>query len=199
MKRGIILIHEFWGINDQMKRVADRLRKEGFEVLLADLYNGEVAKSAEEARAMKDAVDDGEALIALDRCVKELEEKGIARDKIAIWGFCMGGSFSYLAAASGMKIGAFVIYYGSRISANERVSEKISSPVLGIFGALDKAIPMDLVNAFKSALDKLGVVNEVYIFSDADHAFFNDERASYNEKAAKDAWERTLAFLNENL
>ncbi len=199
MKKGIILVHEFWGVNEQMKRVAERLEKEGFEVLLADLYKGKVAKTAEEARAMKDDVRDDEALQILESGVKELESRGIARDKIAIWGFCMGGSFSYLAAASGMKIGAFVIFYGSRISADEGKSVKIEAPILGVFGAMDKAIPAELVNAFRSALDKLSKPNEIHIYSDADHAFFNEERASYNEKAAKDAWERTLSFLNKHL
>ena len=152
MKRGIILIHEFWGVNSQMKKVAERLAKGGFRVVLADLYKGKIAQNVDEARAMKDAIKDDEAAEVLKNCVSKLVSEGIKSENIAIWGFCMGGSFSYLAAVSGMKIGAFVIYYGSRISDDKGKLANICAPILGVFGGLDKAIPRDLVLRFGQAL-----------------------------------------------
>ena len=199
MKKAIILIHEFWGVNGQMHKVADRLRAEGFEVVLADLYKGKVAENVEEARAMKDAVKDEDALNVLKNEVTNLKDVGFASENIAIWGFCMGGSFSFLAACSGMEIGAYVIYYGSRISDDKNILENINSPIMGVFGGLDKAIPRELVVRFGQALEDLKKTNEIDIYEDADHAFFNDERASFNEKAAKEAWQKTLAFLNAHL
>lgn len=199
MKKAIILIHEFWGVNAQMERVASRLRAEGFEVRLADLYGGKVAQSVEEARAMKDAVRDEEALEILKSEVRKLGDEGIGAEDVAIWGFCMGGSYSFLAAASGLKIGAYIVYYGSRISADENLISRINTPLLGVFGGQDKAIPQGQVLAFKAALEKRRLACEVYIYEDADHAFFNDERPSYNPTAAQDAWERTLAFLQKHL
>ena len=199
MKKAIILIHEFWGVNEQMKKVANRIRGEGYEVVLADLYNGKVTQNVEEARAMKDAVKNDEALKVLQNEVANLKDVGIHPENIAIWGFCMGGSYSFLAACSGMKVGAFVIYYGSMISDDKEMLAKISSPVIGVFGGLDKAIPVERVNGFKNALTALGKQSEVHIYEDADHAFFNSERPSYNEKAAKDAWEKTISFLDKNL
>lgn len=199
MQKGIILIHEFWGVNGQIKKVAGRLEGESFRVIQADLYKGKIAQNVEEARAMKDAIKDDEALEVLKNCMWKLGEEGIPPEKVAIWGFCMGGSFSYLAAINGIKAGAYIIYYGSRISDDRAKLANISAPVMGVFGGLDKAIPRDLVSRFGQALEDLGKTNEIDIYDDADHAFANEERASYNAKAAKDAWQKTLAFLNKNL
>lgn len=199
MKKAIILIHEFWGVNAQMERVASRLRAQGFEVRLADLYGGKIAQSVEEARTMKDAVRDADALDVLKGEIEKLGEEGIPAEDVAIWGFCMGGSFSFLAAASGLKIGAYIVYYGSRISPDENLISKINTPLLGVFGGQDKAIPRELVLAFKTALEKRRLACEVYIYEDADHAFFNDERPSHNPEAAADAWEKTLIFLQKHL
>lgn len=196
--KAIILIHEFWGVNNQMKKVGARIEAEGFKVKYADLYEGKLAQNVDEARKMKEEVRDERALEILNKCVSEFEAEGIAKNEIAIWGFCMGGSFSYLAAISGLKIGGYIIYYGSRISDDKDLLANINSPVLGVFGGLDKAIPRERVEGFRDALAALSKTSAVYIYDDADHAFFNDERPSYNEKAALDAWEKTLAFLRRN-
>lgn len=199
MKKGIILIHEYWGINGQMKKVAKRLEDQGFEVLLADLYKGKLATSPDEGRVMKEAVVDSEAMIVLEGAVSELEKRGIKREHVAVWGFCMGGSFSFLYAVTGAKIGACIIYYGSRISTDRNLISKINVPVMGVFGGSDKAIPRELVKSFGDALEAEKKANEIDIYNDAGHAFFNEERESYNEKAAKDAWEKTLTFLSKHI
>ncbi len=197
--KGIILIHEFWGVIDQIKKTADRIAREGYIVFAADLYGGKVAKSVDEARAMKDAVVDGEALLVIRDDIVELGREGIRPENIAIWGFCMGGSFAYLAAIGGIKAGAYIIYYGSRISDSKEVLRNISAPVLGIFGGADKSIPRETVKRFGEALEDLKKTNEIDIYDDAGHAFANEDRESYNEKAAKDAWQKTIDFLNKSL
>jgi carboxymethylenebutenolidase len=197
--KGVILIHEFWGLNQQIKGVADRLAKEGFTALAVDLYKSKITSNPEEARKLKDAVKDDEALLILREAIRTLGKEGIVNDKIAFWGFCMGGSFSFLAAVNQIPAGAYIIYYGGRISDDESLLKKIQAPILGVFGGLDKGIPKDLVWRFRGNLTKLGKTNEVYIYDDADHAFFNEERPVYNEKAARDAWQKTLVFLNRYL
>lgn len=196
--KAIILLHEFWGLNDQVKRTADRLAKEGFTVLAADLYDGKLTADANEARRLKEEMKMEEALENIRKAASHLGTLGFKPEKIGIWGFCMGGGVVFEAATKGIKAGAYVIYYG-RVLDDEEVLSNIQSPVLGIFGGLDKGIPKDLVFRFRDALKKMEKPVEVYVYDEADHAFANEEQPRYNAKAARDAWQKTISFLNKYL
>src|SRR3989344_8905194 len=196
--KAIILIHEFWGLNEQIKRMAGRLAREGFTVLAVDLYEGKLTVDANEARRLKEEMKTEQALENIRKAVSHLGTLGFKPEKIGICGFCMGGGVAFEAATKGIKAGAYVIYYG-RILDDEEILNNISSPVLGIFGGLDKGIPKDLVLRFRDALKKMEKPSEVYVYDDADHAFANEERPVYHEKAASDAWQKTISFLNKYL
>lgn len=196
---GIVLIHEWWGVNGQIKKMADKIAGEGFMVLAVDLYEGKVAGNAEEASQMKDGVTDEHAFTKMRGAILELEKYGIPSEKIAIWGFCFGGSFAFKAAVENLGAGAYVVFYGSKITDQKEVLARIQKPILGIFGGKDKSIPVTKAETMKNTLTSLGKPNEVYIYPDADHAFMNEERQFYNAEAAKDAWEKTMAFLTKYL
>lgn len=200
-RAGIVLIHEFWGVNNQMKGVADRLAKEGFAALAVDLYEGKIAESADEARKMKDEVlaNEVKALARVSDAVNKLTKEGISKEKIAVWGFCFGGSIAFKSAVADLGAGAYVVYYGGLITDDKNVLEKIQKPILAAFGGLDKSIPTALVESMKKNLDELGKINEVYIYLSADHAFFNEEQSRYNAAASANIWPKTLAFLKKYL
>ncbi|MDP3785118.1 MAG: dienelactone hydrolase family protein [bacterium] len=196
--KAVILVHEFWGLNQQMKNAAGRVAKEGFLTLAVDLYEGKLTADPAEARKLKDGLAEESALENLRDAIKYSQTLGIKPEKIALWGFCMGGGFTFQAATRGVKAGAYVIYYG-RILDDKEILANIQSPLLGIFGGLDQGIPRDLVERFHAALHDLEKPHEVYIYPEADHAFANEERPVYNEKSAKDAWSKTITFLNKYL
>lgn len=196
---GIVLVHEFWGVNEQINKMADRFAVEGFTVLAVDLYKGVVAKDIDDARKMKDAVTDEHALGKVREGILKLEKESVPANKIAVLGFCFGGSVAFKSAVANLSAGAYVIFYGSMITDDRSVLEKIQKPVLGIFGGADPSIPTLKVESMKKMLDILGKTNEIYIYPSAVHAFMNDERDSYNADATKDAWVKTLAFLTKYL
>lgn len=196
--KGVILIHEFWGLNQQIRGVAGRLAKEGFTALAADLYEGKVTADPAEAGKLHKDLDIAKSLEILKAALSELAKLQISPSRVAIWGFCMGGRVSFEAARNNIGAGAYVIYYG-RITDDKTVLATVQKPVLGVFGGLDKGITKDLVLSFKKALEELGKTSEIYIYDDADHAFFNEDRPVYNTKAAQDAWEKTITFLNKYL
>ena len=196
---GVILIHEFWGVNEQIKKTADKIAGEGYTVIAVDLYKGLVAQNVDEAKKMKDEVTDEHAFGQIRHAILELEKNGISENKIVLWGFCFGGSIAFKSAVENLGAGAYVIYYGSMITEQKDVLEKIQKPVLGIFGGQDAGIPFTKVESMKKMLDTLGKKNEIYVYPDAGHAFANDTRESFNPTAAKDAWEKTMTFLTKYL
>lgn len=198
---GVVLIHEFWGVNNQIKKVADRLANEGFCALAVDLYDGKITANADEARKMKDAVlaHPEKALARVSEAINKLTKEGISKEKIAVWGFCFGGSISFKSAVADLGVGAYIIFYGSLITDDKSVLSKIQKPILAVFGGLDKSIPIALVESMEKNLDALGKINEVYIYPEADHAFFNKEQPRYSASASADVWPKALAFLRKNL
>ena len=189
---GIILIHEWWGLNEQMQSVAAALAEEGYLTLAVDLF-GRVATSVEEAKANTQSVDAAKAVTQL-QAAKDMLAKETS--KIATMGFCFGGGWS-LEASLAMPVDATVIYYGRcNKSADELAALK--GPILGHFGNLDKFINTDMVDGFEKAMAEAGKQAEIYRY-DADHAFANPTTARYEEGAAKLSYERTLAFLKANL
>ena len=199
---GIIAIHEWWGLNENIEAMTRRLAGEGYQVLAVDLYGGEVAESPDEARQLMEAANKN-ALVTeanISQAYRYLTQEKQASTVGSI-GWCFGGSWSLQTALIFPKeLDAAVIYYGGKVgevSAEEL--DAIEAPILGIFGAEDKSIPVATVNELASTLDELGKTSEFYIYEDAGHAFANPSGQNYVPDAAEKAWEETTNFLEEYL
>jgi len=193
---GVVMIHEWWGLNDNIRDMAKLLASQGYRVLAVDLFNGQVAKTPDEARSQTSALDKNEALNNMKAAKVFLAAKG--SKKIATLGWCFGGGQSLALALSGEALDATVIYYG-QLETDETKLTSIKWPVLGIFGDQDQSIPVDTVNKFKATLDKLNIINVINIYPGVGHAFANPSGPNYAEAETRDAWENTLAFLEKTL
>lgn len=195
---GIIVIHEWWGLNDNIRMMADKLAGEGYTALAVDLYKGKVADSPDSAGTYARSVHDEEAIDNLTQAYGFLMKEENANN-IGVIGWCFGGSWSLQTAlAHPDKIDATVIYYGRLVTDTEQLNS-LQMPVLGIFGEKDEGIPVEQVKKFEAALNDAGVKNSIHIYEGAGHAFANPSGTRYVEDAAKDAWDKTVQFLNENL
>jgi len=194
---GVILIHEWWGLNDNIKDMARDLASHGYVVLAADLYAGQVATTSDGARQLVTTFDSTKGIENIKAAAEFLKQNHDV-EMIATIGWCFGGSQSMNFAISGNTIDATVLYYGQPVTNMTQLS-KISWPILGIFGELDQSIPVEKVNEFQSSLNQLGIQNEIVIYPGVGHAFANPSGASYAPEETKDAWQKTLAFLENYL
>jgi carboxymethylenebutenolidase len=196
-KGGILLLHEYWGLNDWVKSMGDRLAGEGYLALAVDLYKGKVAtdpKQAQELMANKDEKWGD----AVEEAGLEWLKSNAGGGKVATLGWCMGGGESLKTSLNDPKdVDATVIFYGLPVTDVDKL-KTLRGPVLGIWAKKDGWITPDKVKAFDEALTKAGVKHEFHAY-DADHAFANPSGGRYNGPAAKDAWEKTRAFLAKNL
>jgi carboxymethylenebutenolidase len=195
----IVMIHEWWGLNDNIRAMANRLAAEGYMVLAVDLYGGETATNAGAARVkMLQVVENpGAARDNLRQAVGFLKIAGAPG--IASLGWCFGGGWSLNSAMLfPADLDATVIYYG-QVTADEGKLAAIDAPLLGLFGAVDRGITVESVNSFQAALQRLRKEYEIHIYPDVGHAFANPTGNNYNREVAEDAWRRTLEFLAENL
>ncbi len=193
---GVILIHEWWGLNDQIKEMADLLATEGYLVLAVDLHNGKVAATPDEARQLTGSLNQSKAIENMRAALGYLKYQGAT--KLASYGWCFGGGQSMQLAIKDGPLAATVIYYGQLVT-NQTQLENIKWPVLGIFGQNDTGIPPAKVNEFDSALDALKIENEIYNYPGVGHAFANPSGMNYAPAETKDAWLKTLKFLNKHL
>lgn len=193
---GVIMIHEWWGLNENIKREAENLAREGYQVLAVDLYDGEVAESPDRARELSSGIDQARAEENLRAAAAFLRQQDAP--KLASLGWCFGGGQSLNIALSGVPFDATVIYYG-RLNTNPVDLATIKWPVLGIFGAEDTSIPVQTVGDFEAALDKAKVPNEIHIYDGVGHAFANPSGNNYAVEETRDAWQKTLTFLRNTL
>jgi carboxymethylenebutenolidase len=196
----IIVFHEWWGLNDNIRAMADRLAGEGYIVLAVDLFGGKTADTPETARQlMTEVVENPENARENIRRAYEFVENTAKAPRIASLGWCFGGGWSLnTAMLFPNDLDAAVIYYG-QVTDNENKLYPINAPILGLFGAEDRGIPVESVQRFESALERLGKNYEIHIYPGARHAFANPTGQSYDAKVADDAWRRTLDFLAQNL
>ena len=194
---GVVMIHENRGLRPEIKDTAENLAKEGYMVLAVDLYKGKVVESQEDARALSGSYDQETGTANLKAAAAYLREKGAT--KVASLGWCFGGRQSINLAISGEKLDATVVYYGGNMASTVEELTPIKWPVLGIFGDKDQAIPVEKVKEFESSLNTLEVENEIHIYPGVGHAFANPSGANYAPEETKDAWEKTVAFLNKHL
>jgi carboxymethylenebutenolidase len=194
----IIVVHEWWGLNDNIKSVVDRYAGEGFIVLGVDLF-GRVTSSPDTAMvlyqsAMKN-VPAGERNIAA--AIAYLKSQGAT--KIGSVGYCFGGHWSLRTGLTGgAQVNAVVMYYGAPITDGAQLS-RLSAPVLGLFGGLDRGIPVDSVRAMERSLKAVGKTVTINVYPDANHGFSNPSGQAYNAAAAGDAWTKSVAFFHANL
>jgi carboxymethylenebutenolidase len=194
----VLLIHEWYGLNDHIRHWADRLAADGYATLAVDLYGGKVATKREEASALMQAVDKDEALATLKAAFDFLgTEPRIRSTRRASLGWCFGGGWSLQLAIAEPRLDACVIYYGRLVDDVETL-RAIKAPVLGVFGTRDRGIPMDSVKAFEAAMQRAERPCRVLAY-DAEHAFANPSGARYDRENAAKAWTEVRAFLRERL
>ena len=196
---GLVVIHEWWGLNDQIKGTAEALARDGYVALAVDLYRGRVTTDASEAHELMRGLPEDQAIRDLKAAVAYLRGRPDVRaDRIGSIGWCMGGGYSLALAIHQPGLAASVIYYG-RLATDRTLLARIQAPVLGIFGEEDRGIPSPAVQSFEQAMIALGKTVEIHMYPGAGHAFANPERPSYRKAAADDAWNRTSAFLTKFL
>lgn len=196
----LVVIHEWWGLNDWVKEQAQKLAGQGYETLAIDLYRGKVATTPEEAHEIMRGVPEDRAnrdlLAAYDYLASQ---SNVNKNKIGAIGWCMGGGYALDLALAQPKLAVAVINYG-HLATDDAQLKKINAKILGIFGGQDRGIPPDSVRTFEQQLKKLGKSIEIKIYPDAGHAFENpNNKGGYRAEDAQDAWKLTLDFLSKNL
>ncbi len=196
---GIIVLQEWWGLDDHIKDVTRRFAAEGYVALAPDLYHGVVATEPDEARKLVMELDMEAAVGEIQQALSYLlTQEQVGSEQAGIVGFCMGGRLVLMTALAADNLGAAIAFYGSPLEPAQ--AGDLKAPLLGLYGSADSGIPVDGVNAMATALDEAGITNEIQIYDGAQHAFFNDTRAnSYNAEAAADAWARSLAWFEQHL
>ncbi|HKK08213.1 MAG TPA: dienelactone hydrolase family protein [Gemmatimonadota bacterium] len=194
---GLVVIHEWWGLNDNIRSMARQLAGEGYAALAVDLYGGQVAETPDRAGQLARSVDEDRARANLRAAYRFLEGRGAAR--IGSIGWCFGGGWSLQTALLFPdSLDAAVLYYGHLVTDPDSLAG-LEVPIQGHFGAEDASIPLDQVRHFGEVLDSLGVDEHMYVYRGAGHAFANPSGTRYVEAAADTAWGRTLAFLSRHL
>ncbi len=196
----LIVIHEWWGLNDWVKEQASKLADQGYVALAVDLYRGKVATTPEEAHELMRGVPEDRAKRDLHAASNFLKsQKNVKADRIGSIGWCMGGGYSLDVALQEPTLSAAVINYG-HLATDPESLKKINAAILGIFGGQDKGIPVEDVKKFEQTLKQLGKKIEIKIYPDAGHAFENpNNKAGYRAEDAADAWRITLDFLQRTL
>jgi carboxymethylenebutenolidase len=197
---GIIVVHEWWGLNDEIKTLTRRLAGEGYVALAVDLYGGATASTPDKAQAlMTSLLADAEAGRKNLRQAYDYLEKYALAPRIGSIGWDLGGSWALQTALLYPdQLDALVMYYGQVGTDREQLG-KLKMPILGFYGSEDKSIPVRDVQNFRSALNDLGKNAEVLIKIGADHGFASPGGRNYDEHSASEAWTKTLEFLKHNL
>jgi carboxymethylenebutenolidase len=196
----LVVIHEWWGLNDWVKDQASKLADQGYVTLAVDLYRGKVAKTPDEAHEIMRGVPEDRAKRDLHAAVEFLKsQSNVKKDRIGSIGWCMGGGYALDVALQEPDLAATVINYG-HLATDPEALKKINAPILGLFGAQDRGITPDDVKKFGAALDQLGKKIDIKIYDDAGHAFENpNNKDGYRAADAADAWNRTVDFLAMSL
>ena len=198
----VIMIHEWWGVNQNIKDMANLLAKQGFVVLAADLYHGKVADNPKQAMELVQIARNNQnnSIANLQGAVKYLSlAPNVDSTKIISLGWCFGGGQSLQLALNSQEhpLAATILYYGTPLVTDKQSLSKIKWPLLGIFGDKDEAIPIGEINQFRTALNQSGITNEIHIYNGVGHAFANPSGDNYAPKETSDAWQKILSFLKK--
>jgi carboxymethylenebutenolidase len=196
----IVVIHEWWGLNDWVKEQAAKLADQGYVTLAIDLYRGKVATTSDEAHELMRGMPDDRSLRDLRAAVAYLAaRKDVDKKRIGAIGWCMGGGKAAQLAAHEPTLRAVVINYGS-LPADAASLSGWNASTLGLFGGKDRGIPPESVEQFAVTMKKLGKSAEVHIYPDAGHAFENaNNQSGYRSGDAADAWQRITTFFAAQL
>lgn len=195
----LILIHEWWGVNDNIRQLARDFAQQGYVALAVDLY-GTSTTDPKVAQELAGGVQGNlpEAFSNLEAAVAYLQKlEFVDPERLASVGWCFGGGWAYQMAKNDLGVKATVMYYGRFNLADDL--EHMKADIIGHFGASDRSIPVSDVKAFQARLQTPKGKNEVYIYENAAHGFANQDNPAFNQEAAQLAWERTLAFLKKHL
>ena len=197
---GLIVLHEWWGLDDSMRRMADRFAEEGFVALVPDLFHGDTTEQPDEAQQQLMALNMDEAVKEMSGAVEYLLQHPKCNGQVGSVGFCAGGGLSVWAAAANPKIGAAVTYYYVMPHGKPDFS-KIRGPVLGHFGTEDDFVSVDDAKALEAELQEAGVEVAFEFYEGGGHAFANDHDrlGTYDEGHTKKAWSKTVDFLRRHL
>jgi carboxymethylenebutenolidase len=197
---GILVIHEWWGLDDWVKEQASKLSDLGYVALAVDLYRGKVATTPDEAHEIMRGVPDDRAARDLHAAFEFLKSQpNVKKDRIASIGWCMGGGYSFNVALQERTLTADVINYG-HLATDPESLKKIDASILGIFGGQDRGIPVEDVKKFEQSMKQMDKKVEIVIYPDAGHGFENpNNKTGYRADDASDAWKRTVKFLAETL
>ena len=193
----LVLVQEWWGVNDHIRDLADRFAAAGFITLAPDLYHGQVATKDTDAMALMTALDGEQALADITAAAQHLLAHPRSNGKVGVTGFCMGGAYAFTAATRVAEISAAAPFYG--IPPQGRADYTQAKPILAHFASRDQWATAAGAEAIKKEVDAAGGSMTLHVY-DADHAFMNDTRPEvYSPENAKLAWERTIAFLHQHL
>ena len=197
---GVVVIQEWWGLVDHIKDVCDRLADQGFVCLAPDLYHGESTSSPDQAEKLMMALNISKAEKDLAGAINYLlQQQETTGDLVGTVGFCMGGQLSLFAACENERVGACVVYYGIHPAVQPDLA-KLQAPVLGFFAEKDAFVPPEAVRKLEADLNKLGKKNEIHIYENANHGFFNDTmKNNYNESHARDTFKKMVSFFRQYL
>jgi len=197
---GVIVVQEWWGLEEHIKDVARRFATEGFAALAPDLYHGKATKEPDEAQKMMMALDMGRASKELARAADYLASQPFTRGRgIGATGFCMGGGLALTLACESPHIKAAAPFYGANPEPVDKVRE-LRGPVLAVYAEHDAWFGPPVREALEEALKRHGKQYEIRVYPGTEHAFFNDTRPeTHNPEAARDAWQRVLALFREHL
>ncbi|MEJ2482348.1 MAG: dienelactone hydrolase family protein [Gemmatimonadota bacterium] len=194
----VILIHEWSGLVDRVRQVADAMADEGYVALAADLYSGRTGSDRDENMAlMEEAQADPDRIIAnLDAAARALRGRSDVTGKIATMGWCFGGGVALSYAIGGQNHDGTAIFYGRLVQDPELLSQ-IDHPIYGTFAQMDRGIPPEEVERFAGALKAAGIENDLHIYDDVQHGFWLwvDRDPANSTKPALDAWIRLKAYL----
>jgi carboxymethylenebutenolidase len=197
-RAAVIVIQEWWGLDEHIQDLTRRFAAEGFVALAPDLYKGQVATEPDEARKLVMELDMAEAVAEIDQGIAFLlEQEYVAGDKAGVVGFCMGGGLALQLAVNSDRVGAAVPFYGTLLEPEQ--AAQVQAPVQAHYGTEDR-FDLDALEEMGQIIEEeAGQPSEVYIYEGAPHAFLNDTAASYRPEAAAEAWERTLAWFRQHL
>jgi len=202
---GIIVIHEWWGLNDWVKEQASKLADQGYVTLAIDLYRGKVATTPNEAHEFMGGVPQDRAKRDLQAAFNFVQsQSNVKKDRIGAIGWCMGGGYALQLAIDQPSLRADAINYGvydyASLAKNTEEIKKINASILGLFGAQDRGIPTNDLKAFVDAMAKQGKKADFSIYPDAGHAFENpNNKDGYRPKDAQSAWKRIVIFFSDTL
>lgn len=194
----VIILHEWWGLEEHFRDLGRRLAKEGFVALVPDLYHGKVTADPREAARLKTSLDIEGAIQETLDAVPYLRGLPFVSGKIGITGFCMGGGLALLAACRGNEFSAAVTYFPSIYPDPSEVANA-GCPLLIHHGMADSITPMSEIERIKNTLEQHRKPVELFLYDGADHAFVNDTHERYHKEAAEASWPRTIEFFRRHL